>query len=83
MLSARGLGTRLLRPGQGAVDMSVLWVPGGLTVCCRDGSVSLCTPAGDRPPWTYADLVDVTERAVWMHEEIEQAAASARSVSRW
>jgi hypothetical protein len=57
--------------------MSVLWVPRGLTVCCRDGSVSLRTPAGDSQHWTYADLVDVTERAVWIHEEIEQAVAAA------
>jgi hypothetical protein len=26
-----------------------------------------------------ADLVDVTERAVWMHEEMEQAVGSAPS----
>jgi hypothetical protein len=35
------------------------------------------TPAGESHYWTYADLVDVTERAVWMHEEIEQAAGPA------
>ena len=28
----------------------------------------------DRQHWTYADLEDVTERAVWMHEELECAA---------
>jgi len=28
--------------------------------------------------WTYADLVEVTERAVWMHEEIEHAIVPAR-----
>ncbi len=79
MLSARGLGGGLLRADQPAVDMSVLWVPRGLTVCCRDGFVSLRTPGGDSQHWTYADLVDVAERAVWMHEEIGQAAGSAPS----
>ena len=76
MLSARGLGSGLLRADQPAVDISMLWVPRGLTVCCRDGSVSLRTPGGDSQHWTYADLVDVAERAVWMHEEIGQAAGS-------
>jgi hypothetical protein len=72
MLSARGLGGRLLRADQPAADMSVLWVSRGLTVSCRDGSVLIETPAGDRQHWTYADLVDVSERAVWMHEELER-----------
>ena len=57
--------------------MSVLWVPRGLTLCCRDGAVSLRTPAGDSQHWTYADLVEVSERAVWVQEEIEQEVASA------
>ena len=70
MLAARGLGGRLLRADQPAADISVLCVPRGLTVCCRDGAVSLRTPAGDSQHWTYADLVEVTERAVWIHEEI-------------
>jgi len=82
MLSARGLGSGLLRADQPAADVSVLSVPRGLTVCCRDGSVSLRTPAGDSQHWTYADLVDVTERAVWMHEEMEQAVGSAPSTPR-
>jgi len=77
MLSARGLGGRLRRTDQPAADMSVLWVPRGLTLCCRDGAVSLRTPAGDSQHWTYADLVEVSERAVWVHEEIEQEVASA------
>lgn len=72
MLSARGLGDRMLRADQPAADMSVLWVSRGLTVSCRDGSVLIETPAGDRQRWTYADLVDVSERAVWMHEELER-----------
>jgi hypothetical protein len=74
MLSARGLGPRLLRTDQPAADLSVLVVARGLTVCCGAGSVLIETPAGDRQHWTYADLEDVTERAVWMHEELERAA---------
>ena len=77
MLSARGFDGRLLRADQPAAGTSVLWVPRGLTVCCRDGAVSLRTPAGDSQHWTYADLVDVTERAICIHEEIEQAVAAA------
>ncbi len=77
MLAARGLSGRLVRADKPAADMSVLWVSRGLTVWCRDGAISLQTPAGESHYWTYADLVDVTERAVWMHEEIEQAAGPA------
>lgn len=73
MLAARGLASRLLRADQPAADLSVLRVSRGLTVSCRDGSVSLRTPAGDSQRWTYADLVDVIERAVSMHEEMEHA----------
>jgi hypothetical protein len=40
------------------------------------------TPAGDSQHWTYADLADVTERAVWMHEQIEQAVGSAPTAPR-
>jgi hypothetical protein len=82
MLSARGLGGRLLRADQPAADISVLWVPRGLTVCCREGAVSLRTPSGDSQHWTYADLVDVTERAVWIHEEIEYSVAGAAGSRR-
>jgi hypothetical protein len=77
MLAARGLGGRLVRADRPAADMSVLWVSRGLTVWCREGAISMQTPAGESHYWTYADLVDVTERAVWMHEEIEQAAGPA------
>lgn len=77
MLAARGLGGRLLRADQPAADISVLCVPRGLTVCCRDGAVSLRTPAGDSQHWTYADLVEVTERAVWIHEEIGRTVPGA------
>jgi anti-sigma regulatory factor (Ser/Thr protein kinase) len=72
MLSARGLGVRLRQDGQPATDFSVLWLSRGLTLSCRDGLVLIETPAGDRQHWTYADLVDVSERAVWMHEELER-----------
>jgi hypothetical protein len=77
MLATRGLSGRLVRADEPAADTSVLWVSGGLTVRCRDGAVSLSTPAGGSQQWTYADLVEVTERAVWMHEEMEHAVGSA------
>lgn len=77
MLATRGLSGRLVRADEPGADTSVLWVSRGLTVWCRDGTVSLSTPAGDSQQWTYADLVEVTERAVWMHEEMEHAVDSA------
>ncbi|HEY4465766.1 MAG TPA: hypothetical protein VGN41_24105 [Streptosporangiaceae bacterium] len=77
MLAARGLGGRLVRADKPAGDVSVLWVSRGLTVWCREGAISMQTPAGESHYWTYEDLVDVTERAVCMHEEIEQAAGPA------
>jgi hypothetical protein len=74
MLSARGLGPRLVSAGPAAADLSVLLVTRGLTVFCRGGSVLIETATGDRQLYTYADLEDVTERAVWMHEELDQTA---------
>jgi len=74
MLSARGLGPRLVSTGPAAADLSVLLVTRGLTVFCRGGSVLIETATGDRQHYTYADLEDVTERAVWMHEELDRAA---------
>jgi hypothetical protein len=73
MLSARGLGPRLVSTGPAATDLSVLLVTRGLTVFCRGGSVLIETATGDRQHYTYADLEDVTERAVWMHEELDRA----------
>jgi hypothetical protein len=73
MLSARGLGPRLVSTGPAADGLSVLLVTRGLTVFCRGGSVLIETAAGDRQLYTYADLEDVTERAVWMHEELQGA----------
>ena len=75
MLAARGLGPRLVSTGP-AADLSVLLVTRGLTVFCRGGSVLIETAAGDRQHYTYEDLEDVTERAVWMHEELELAGES-------
>ena len=77
MLAARGFGGRLVRADRPAGDMSVIWVSHGLTVWCARGAVSLTTPAGDSQQWSYADLVDVAERAVSMHEEIEHQAVPA------
>ena len=76
-LTVSNFGGRLLRADQPAAGISVLCVPRGLTVCCRDGTVSLRTPAGHSQHWTYADLVEVTERAVWIHEEIGHTVAGA------
>lgn len=77
MLTARGFGGRLVRADKPAGDMSVIWVSRGLTVWCAGGAVSLTTPAGDSLRWSYEDLVDVTERAVSMHEEMEHRAVPA------
>src|SRR6201996_5590276 len=77
MLSARGLGPRLVSAGPATSDLSVLLVTRGLTVFCRGGSVLIETAAGDRQHYTYADLEDVTERAVCMTEELEGAGATS------
>jgi hypothetical protein len=77
MLAARGLGGRLVRADQPAMDVSVLWVSRGLSVWCGGGAVSLMMPTGDSQQWTYADLVDVTEHAVSAHEEMEHPAVPA------
>ena len=77
MLSARGLGPRLVSAGPATADLSVLLVTRGLTVFCRGGSVLIETAAGDRQHYTYADLEDATERAVCMTEELEGAGATS------
>ena len=71
MLDERGLGNQgggLVRTDEPASDISVLSVCRGLTLWCRTGSVSLAGPAGYRETWSYADLVEVAEQAVWQYE---------------
>jgi hypothetical protein len=71
MLADRGLGGRLIRVDESRADMSVISICSGLTIWCRDGAASLTTQAGASQSWSYADLVDVAERAVHAYEEAE------------
>ncbi len=71
MLHQRGFTGRLIRADEPTDDMSVLSFCPGLTVRCRSGVVSLATPEGPRERLNYADLVEATEQAVRLYEELE------------
>jgi hypothetical protein len=71
MLHYRGFAGRLARFDELAADMSVLSLCGRLTVRCQSGTVSLTTPEGPPERLNYADLVEATEQAVRLYEELE------------
>lgn len=80
-LAARGFGGMLVRADDGAADMAVLSVCGGITLWCADGAAWLRAPGSDGRRWGYGDLVELTEQTVEAYEttaggtEIPQPAA--------
>ena len=77
MLTERGLGGRLVRADEPAVNMSVLSVSRDLTVWCHAGTASWRRPDGGYDRFPLSDLVDVAERVVCAHEELLAPAAAA------
>jgi hypothetical protein len=77
MLTERGLGGRLVRADEPAVNMSVLSVSRDLTVWCHTGTASWRRPDGGYDRFPLSDLVDVAERVVCAHEELLAPAAAA------
>ena len=75
MLADRGLGGRLVRADEPAVSMSVLSVSCDLTVWCHGGTASWRRPDGGYDRYPLTDLVDVAERVVCAHEELQAPAA--------
>jgi hypothetical protein len=76
MLGGRGLGGRLVRADHRDVAMSVLSVSRDLTVWCHSGTASWRAADGTYERLPLTDLVDVSEKIVWAHEELRAAAAS-------
>jgi hypothetical protein len=69
-LETRGFAGRLVRADDPAGDMSVVSVSDGLTVWCRAGVALLRVPGQEGLSWPFDDLVEVTEQAVRVHEEL-------------
>jgi len=76
MLAERGLGGRLVRADEPAVDMSVLSVSCDLTVWCHAGTASWRRPDRRYDRYPLASLVEVAERVVCAHEELHAPAAA-------
>jgi hypothetical protein len=73
MLTDRGIGGRIVRADEPAAGLSVLSVRRDLTVWCHGGKVSWKTTGGSYERRPLADLVDVAERIVCTHEELDAA----------
>jgi hypothetical protein len=73
MITDRGIGRRLVRSDEVAADIAVLSIRSDLTVWCRNGVVSWATHGGYQR-WSFADLVEVSERLVRANEELNLAA---------
>jgi hypothetical protein len=69
-LDARGFTGRLVRADDPAGDMSVVSVSDKLTVWCRAGAAWLREPGQEGLRWSFDDLVEVTEQAVRVFEEL-------------
>jgi len=80
MLHQRGFTGQLVRADEPTADMSVLSFCPELSVRCRSGVVSLTTSEGPRQRLNYADLVEATEQAVRLYEELELGAELAAAL---
>lgn len=67
-LAARGFGDTLVRADDGAADMAVLSVCGGITLWCAGGAAWLRAPGSDGRRWGYGDLIELTEQTVEAYE---------------
>lgn len=76
LLVERGIGRRLVRTDEAACDIAVLSIRCDLTVWCRAGLVSWTTSEGYTRR-SFADLVEVSEQLVRVHEELDHPVAEA------
>jgi hypothetical protein len=77
MLTGRGIGGRMVRVDEPAVDMAVLSVRRDLTVWLRSCTVSWKKPDGSYERRELSDLEDVAEQIVCTHEELDATGARA------
>jgi hypothetical protein len=73
MLTDRGLGNRLVRADENAAGISVLSISRHLTVWRQGREVSWRAPSGEYHRTSLADLVDLAEQIVSLHEQLTLA----------
>jgi hypothetical protein len=71
LLADRGIGRRLVRCEEPVADMAVLSIRCDLTAWCRSGSIAWTMPGGGYERRAVADLVEVSEEIVRVHEELD------------
>jgi hypothetical protein len=70
----RGVGRRLVRSEESVSDIAVLSIRAGLTVWSRNGTISWTAGDGSSERRVIADMAEVTEQIVRLHEELDRPA---------
>jgi hypothetical protein len=71
MLVDRGIARRLVRCDEAVADISVLSIRRDVTVWCRGGLATWATAEGSYQHRPFADLVEVADQIVRVHEEFD------------
>lgn len=74
LLVERGIGRRLVRSEELVSDIAVLSIRADLTVWCRGGTMSWTPSDGSSERRVFADMTEVTEQLVRLHEELDRPA---------
>lgn len=72
LLVERGIGRRLVRSEELVSDIAVLSIRADLTVWCRGGTISWTASDGSYERRVFADMTEVTEQLVRLHEELDR-----------
>jgi hypothetical protein len=72
LLVDRGIGRRLVRSDESVFDIAVLSIRADLTIWCRNGAISWTASDGTSQRRTFADMAEVTEQIVRLHEELDR-----------
>lgn len=72
LLVERGIGRRLVRSEESVSDIAVLSIRADLTVWCRGGTLSWTASDGITERRVFADMTEVTEQIVRLHEELDR-----------
>jgi hypothetical protein len=68
----RGVGPRLVRNEESVSDIAVLSIRADLTIWCRNGTISWTASDGTTERRVFADMAEVTEQIVRIHEELDR-----------
>jgi hypothetical protein len=74
LLVERGIGRRLVRSEELVSDIAVLSIRADLTIWCRNSTVSWTASDGSSERRIFADVAEVTEQIVRLHEELDRPA---------